>query len=75
MILAVILDVLGKIFGKEDFVKENLDNLTKQMDEVKAMAQKRMFNALTTMVSEGNLSVFSDKSRFGLIYNQLGNYK
>ena len=66
------LDVLGKIFGKEDFVKENLDNLTKQMDEVKAMAQKKNVNALTTMVSEGNLSVFSDKSRFGLIYNQLG---
>ena len=59
------LDVLGKIFGKEDFVKENLDNLTKQMDEVKAMAQKKNVNALTTMVSEGNL-------RFGLIYNQLG---
>ena len=56
------LDVLGKIFGKEDFVKENLDNL----------AQKKNVNALTTMVSEGNLSVFSDKSRFGLIYNQLG---
>ncbi len=35
------LDVLGKIFGKEDFVKENLDNLTKQMDEVKAMAQAK----------------------------------
>ena len=66
------LDVLGKIFGKEDFVKENLDNLTKQMDEVKAMAQEKNVNALTTMVSEGNLSVFSDKSRFGLIYNQLG---
>ena len=63
------LDVLGKIFGKEDFVKENLDNLTKQMDEVKAMAQEKNVNALTTMVSEGNLSVFSDKSRFGLIYN------
>ena len=46
------LDVLGKIFGKEDFVKENLDNLTKQMDEVKAMAQKKNVNALTTMVRE-----------------------
>ena len=42
------------------------------MDEVKAMAQEKNVNALTTMVSEGNLSVFSDKSRFGLIYNQLG---
>ena len=66
------LDVLGKIFGKEDFVKENLDNLTKQMEEVKAMAQEKNVNALTTMVSEGDISVFSDKSRFGLIYNQLG---
>jgi len=66
------LDVLGKIFGKEDFVKENLDSLTKQMEEVKAVAQEKNVNALTTMVSEGNISVFSDKSRFGLIYNQLG---
>ena len=66
------LDVLGKIFGKEDFVKENLDNLTKQMDEVKAIAQEKNVNALTTMVDEGSISVFSDKSRFGLIYNQLG---
>ena len=66
------LDVLGKIFGKEDFVKEELANLTKQMEEVKAMAQEKNVTALTTMVSEGNISVFSDKSRFGLIYNQLG---
>ena len=66
------LDVLGKIFDKEDFVKENLDNLTKQMEEVKSIAQEKNVNALTTMVSEGDLSVFSDKSRFGLIYNQLG---
>lgn len=66
------LDVLGKIFGKEDFVKEELANLTKQMEEVKAMAQEKNVSALTTMVSEGNISVFSDKSRFGLIYNQLG---
>lgn len=66
------LDVLGKIFGKEDFVKENLDNLTKQMDEVKEIAQEKNVNALTTMVDEGSISVFSDKSRFGLIYNQLG---
>ena len=36
------------------------------------MAQEKNVNALTTMVSEGNLSVFSDKSRLGLIYNQLG---
>ena len=66
------LNTLGKIFDKEDFVKEKLDSLTKQMEEVKAIAEEKNVNALTTMVSEGNISVFSDKSRFGLIYNQLG---
>ena len=43
------LDVLGKIFGKEDFVKENLDNLTKQMDEVKAMAQEKNLRKFVEM--------------------------
>ena len=43
------LDVLGKIFGKEDFVKENLDNLTKQMDEVKAMAQEKNLTKFVEM--------------------------
>ena len=65
-------DLEEEIWCIEDFVKEELANLTKQMDEVKAMAQEKNVNALTTMVSEGNISVFSDKSRFGLIYNQLG---
>lgn len=66
------LDVLGKIFDKEDFVKSELENLTAQMDEVKAIAQEQNANALTVMVSEGNISAFSDESRFGLIYDQLG---
>lgn len=66
------LEVLGKIFDKEDFVKENLDNLTAQMDEVKAMVEEKNANALTVMVNEGNISAFSDQSRFGLIYNELG---
>ena len=66
------LEVLGKIFDKEDFVKENLADLTAQMDEVKSMVEEKNANALTVMVNEGNISAFSDESRFGLIYNQLG---
>lgn len=66
------LDVLGKIFDKEDFVKQELENLTAQMNEVKSIAQEQNANALTVMVSEGNISAFSDESRFGLIYDQLG---
>lgn len=66
------LETLGKIFGKEDFVKEELANVQKQMDEVKKEVQSKKANALTVMVNDGSLSVFSDKSRFGIIYNQLG---
>lgn len=66
------VETLGQIFDKEDIAKESLESLKSQMDEVKKVVEENKANAITVMVNEGSLSAFSDKSRFGMIYNQLG---
>lgn len=63
---------LGKIFKKEDYVQSTLNKIDDEMVKLKDKVTSEKLNAITVMANEGNLSAFSDKSRFGLLYNQLG---
>lgn len=66
------LNALGTIFGKEDFVKTKLSEIEGRIKNVNKKVSEKSLTASTVMVNEGSLSAFSDKSRFGLIYNNLG---
>ena len=66
------MEALGKVFEKEDEFSAEVDRLNKEMEEVKKKVTENKSNALAVMVNEGNLSVFSPESRFGILYNQLG---
>lgn len=63
---------LGKIFNKEEYVKDTLNKIDSEIAKLKDKVTSEKLNAITVMANEGNLSAFSDKSRFGLLYNQLG---
>lgn len=65
-------ETLGKIFGKEDLVKEKLEKLDKRVEAVKSKASGENINALLTMVNEGSMNVYGAGSRFNVIYNELG---
>lgn len=66
------MDVLGKVFEKEEEIKSELDEINSQIEEVNKTVTENKANALAFMVDKGNLSVFSPESRFGIIYKQLG---
>lgn len=66
------LKLLGKIFDKEDYIENKLGNFEEKIKEINDTISNKNLTASTVMVNEGNLSAFSDKSRFGLIYNQFG---
>ncbi len=64
--------LLGTIFGKENEVKEEIDKIKTKISEVKDLVLPKNITALSLMVNEGSLSSNGHKSRFGLIYNDLG---
>ena len=66
------LNVLGTIFNKEDVVEEKLATIQDKIEELSGAIKEKDVDALTMMVSEGELSVYSATSRFGIIYNELG---
>ena len=63
---------LGEIFGVEEKAAEEVAKVEAKIAEVKAMVEAKDAKALTLMVSEGNLSVYGDQSRFALLYEGLG---
>ncbi|MGX9136299.1 siderophore ABC transporter substrate-binding protein [Rummeliibacillus sp. JY-2-4R] len=65
-------ELAGKIFGKEDQVKDELakidDTITKVQGETKDLNKK----ALIILGSEGKISAYGPASRFGLIHDVFG---
>ncbi|MGL4521931.1 MAG: siderophore ABC transporter substrate-binding protein [Bacilli bacterium] len=63
---------LGEIFEKEDAVKEKLTTLEGQFNDLKAIVTEEKRSASIALVSDGTVSVFGEKSRFGILYNEAG---
>ncbi|MGL4362550.1 MAG: siderophore ABC transporter substrate-binding protein [Cellulosilyticaceae bacterium] len=66
------MTVLGELFGKEEEVKTYLAEIWEQVDKTKALATSTNANGLITMVNKGEISVYGEVSRFGIIHNTLG---
>ncbi|WP_298179791.1 siderophore ABC transporter substrate-binding protein [Saccharomonospora sp.] len=65
------IETLGSLFGKEDAVRDRLDELAAKAEEVKnsGAADKTGLVILTT---GGKISAYGPGSRFGIIYDDLG---
>ncbi len=63
---------LGKLFDKEDEAKKAIDEIEAKIAKVNKTVKEKGLTASVVMANEGNISVFSAKSRYGLIYNGLG---
>lgn len=63
---------LGKLFDKEDEAKKAIDEIEAKIAKVNKTVTEKGLTASVVMANEGNISAFSAKSRYGLIYNGLG---
>ncbi|MBC5995729.1 siderophore ABC transporter substrate-binding protein [Romboutsia ilealis] len=64
------VNTIAELFEVEEKASEELTKVEDRLNEVKKLVDGK--EALTVMVNEGNLSVYSDKSRFALLNQGLG---
>lgn len=64
--------LLGEIFGKEDFVKEELEKINKAIEELNKKVTESGKNALIVMANDGSISAYGEGSRFGIIHKEFG---
>lgn len=63
---------LGKIFGKETAVEEELVKIDQMIQKTKEKATASKKNALIVLANEGKVSAYGPNSRFGIIHDVLG---
>lgn len=63
---------LGKLFGKEDTAKTQLDDLKTQIEAIKAQTKDIPDRALIVLANDGKISAYGPGSRFGFIHDTLG---
>ena len=63
---------LGNLFDKQDEAKKAIDEIEAKIAKVNKTVTEKGLTASVVMANEGNISAFSAKSRYGLIYNGLG---
>ncbi|MGL4345804.1 MAG: siderophore ABC transporter substrate-binding protein [Cellulosilyticaceae bacterium] len=63
---------LAQIFKKEEVAQSLLQTLGEKVDDMAQTVRALEGQALITMVSKGEVSVFGEGSRFGVLYNAFG---
>ena len=63
---------LGNLFDKQDEAKKAIDEIEAKIAKVNKTVTEKGLTTSVVMANEGSISVFSAKSRYGLIYNGLG---
>lgn len=63
---------IGKIFGKEDQAKEELEAIDKSIASLKEKADASDAKALITLTTGGKVTAYGKASRFGLIHDVFG---
>lgn len=66
------LDILGKSFGKENIVKNELDPIKETIVILNKKAKSSNKEDLTIIVNDGFLSAYGLQSRFGFLHKQFG---
>lgn len=66
------IDTVAKIFGVEEKANEKFAKIENKIEELKKVVTEKGIEGLTVMVNEGNLSVYGEESRFGILYQAFG---
>ncbi|NLK93812.1 MAG: ABC transporter substrate-binding protein [Clostridiales bacterium] len=65
-------EILGKLFNKEEIIGEKLKEIAESLNDVKEKVLNADVDAATVMITDSSLSVYGEKSRFNMIYNEFG---
>ncbi|QOQ55459.1 siderophore ABC transporter substrate-binding protein [Bacillus amyloliquefaciens] len=65
-------EVIGKIFNKENEVKDKLAKIDKSIADLKKKTSSTDKNGLVVMANDGKISAFGSKSRYGFIHDVFG---
>ena len=66
------LEKLGKVFDKEDFVRDEIKKLDNSVKDINKKASEGGKKALVILANDGALSAYGKGSRFGIIHEELG---
>lgn len=66
------MEILGRIFQKEDIMAEEVANIEEKIEALNKKAKDSGKTGLFLMANDGNLSVFGEDSRFGVLYKEFG---
>ncbi len=66
------MKTVGKIFGKEKEVEQELTSIQQVIDDTNQKAKKDTKKALIILANDDKVSAYGPKSRFGIIHDQLG---
>ncbi|KEI91405.1 siderophore ABC transporter substrate-binding protein [Clostridium botulinum] len=66
------LEKLGKVFDKEDFVRDEINKLDDSVKDINKKASEGGKKALVILANDGALSAYGKGSRFGIIHEELG---
>ena len=66
------MNVLGKIFDKENEVKEELTTIKEAISKLNSKATEKNITGLIALANDGAFSVYGAESRFGIIHNNFG---
>jgi len=64
--------MLGKIFDKKNEVETIIAQTQVQLDQIKAQVSDKNLRTLALMNNGNNVSMFGDKSRFAVIFDEFG---
>lgn len=68
---AVVKD-LGNLFDKQEEAKSALSKIENKVADLNKVVSKKGLSASVVMANEGGISLFSQASRYGIIYSDLG---
>lgn len=63
---------LGNLFDKQDEAKKALNEINEKVVDLKKTIEEKDLSASVVMANEGGISLFSQASRYGIIYSDLG---
>lgn len=64
--------IIGKLFGKEEQVEQELKDIDARIAKIKAITEKSDKKGLIVLANEGRLSSYGKGSRFGIIHDVFG---
>ena len=66
------LRILGDIFGKEEFIAQEVNQLQQAFQSLRQQVDATGSNALLIMANDGALSAYGPGSRFGVVHQEMG---